>query len=185
MLRAALHDVLLRNGIHTSIMAHQPESRTPNDQQPTTYACALLRDVSGAYVLQLRPANARHAANLLTCFGGRCEPGETAEDCLAREMAEELGWRPTHIPPAAVYLRDSQHVIATFHPLVLPVAMAVRTEPGFVAVAAPPASLPGLPISPWHRLVLQAIAQGGSLPITVTITATREDPTAPDHHCNQ
>lgn len=136
----------------------------------TTYACALLRDVRGTCVLQLRPANARHAANQLTCFGGRCEPGETAEECLARELHEELDWRPSYIPSATVYLCDSQGLIATFHPLVLPTDIAFRTEPGFVAVYAPPVSLPGLPISPWHRLVLEALSHGDMTPITVTIS---------------
>lgn len=138
-------------------------------EHPPRYACALLRDFRGDYLLQLRPAHATYAANLLTCFGGRCEPGETAEECLARELNEELGWRPTHIPPATVFLRDAQYVIATFHPLVLPDGIKVCIETGFVAVRAPSASLTGLPVSPWHRLVFEAIHQGKSSPITVML----------------
>lgn len=133
------------------------------------YACALLRDAGGSFLLQLRPPSATHAANMLTCFGGLCEPGETTEECLMRELDEELAWRPTSIPPAAVYLRNSQQLIATFHPLELPGDLTLRTEPGFVAIFAPPVSLPGLPISPWHRMVLEAIRAGGSHPITVRL----------------
>jgi hypothetical protein len=33
-------------------------------------------------------------------------------------------------------------------------------EPDTVAVWAPPAALPGLPVSPWHRAVLAAVAAG-------------------------
>ena len=145
-------------------MAQLPESRPD-------YACAIVRDAGGNFLLQLRPGNATHAAGQLTCFGGRREPRETAEECLTRELNEELGWRLTSIPPAAVYLRDAQHLIATFHQLFLPAGITVHTEPGFVAVRAPPASLPGLPISPWHLLVLQAISCGGPLPLTVSLAA--------------
>lgn len=147
-------------------MAQLPESRPD-------YACAIVRDARDNFLLQLRPGNATHAAGQLTCFGGRREPGETAEECLTRELDEELGWRPTSIPPAAVYLRDAQHLIATFHQLLLPAGITVHTEPGFAAVWAPPASLPGLPVSPWHRLVLEALCRGSSLPLTVSLV----DPT--------
>lgn len=98
-----------------------------------------------------------------------------------RELDEELGWRPAQVPAPAVYLRDSQHVIATFHQLLIPVGVRVRTEPGFVAVRAPPASLPGLPLSPWHRLVFEAVASAQSESLIVQLA----DPTAPDRGCNQ
>lgn len=154
-------------------------------QSRPRYACALLRDSHGHFLLQLRPKSATYAANQLTCFGGRCEPGETAEECVRRELNEELGWRPALVPAATVYLRDAQHLIATFHPLLIPSDITMRTEPGFVAVRAPPASLPGLPVSPWHRLVFEAVASGQSEPISEPLIVQLADPTAPDRSCNQ
>lgn len=137
------------------------------------YACAVLRNAYGDFLLQLRPAGAPIAASQLTCFGGRREAGETAALCLARELYEELGWQVTTIPGPCVYLRDGQHLIASFHPLLIPADLALRSEPGFSAVYAPPVCLPGLPLSPWHHLVLTALLSARILPITVFVDVPR------------
>ncbi len=120
------------------------------------YACALLRDGRGQVLLQLRPASARFASNQLTCFGGKREVGETAGECLGRELHEELGWRPPTIPPASVFLRRGPHLIASFHQLQLPPALTLVTEPGFIALAVPPGCLAALPLSGWHLQALNA-----------------------------
>lgn len=138
------------------------------------YACAVLRNAYGDFLLQLRPASAAIAASQLTCFGGRREADETAAACLTRELHEELGWQVAAIPPPCVYLRDDQHLIASFHTLLIPADVTLHTEPGFKAVYAPPASLPGLPLSPWHRLVLTALLTARALPITVFVDAARD-----------
>ncbi len=124
------------------------------------HACALLLDHAGCLVLQLRPPTARHAANQLTCYGGKCEPGEDAPTCLAREVQEELGWRPEQVPVTGIDLRNGDRWIARFLALKLPAEVVIRPEPGFIPVRAPLASVPGLPVSPWHRLVLTAWQAG-------------------------
>ena len=124
------------------------------------YCCAVISDPRGWLVLQLRPALSAHAADQLTCFGGRREEGEDALSCLMRELDEELGWRP-HSATACCELWKGARLVARFY-RVLPVAAcsAFTVEADSHLIAAPWPSLPGLPVSPWHRLVLDAIAHG-------------------------
>jgi 8-oxo-dGTP pyrophosphatase MutT (NUDIX family) len=126
------------------------------------YACGLIRDPRGWWLLQLRPRDKPLAPGQLTCFGGRCEPGESAESCLRRELSEELGWCPQRFAPA-VDLREGPRFIARFFAAALDVPPArLRTELGYAAILAPSKALPGLPVSPWHRLVLAAALAGAS-----------------------
>ena len=128
-------------------------------QQPE-YACGLIRDAAGNLLLQLRPPTARHAANLLTCFGGAREAGETALDCLARELQEELDWNPPRPDARPVHLFDGERWIAAFYPMQLDQGITLTTEPGFGLVRAPLQALPGLPLSPWHALVITGWQRG-------------------------
>jgi len=122
------------------------------------YACAVIEDEHGRLLLQLRPATARLAPDQLTCFGGRREADEDDRTCLARELAEELGWTPAAAHPCCELWRGSCFVARFFRarwdrrPL--------RTEPGHTALWAPWPALPGLPLSPWHAAVLAAVAAG-------------------------
>lgn len=122
-------------------------------QQPE-HACALLVDERGRLVLQLRPTWVRHAAGLLTCFGGKREEDETAAACLRRELAEETGWRPAQVPDTGVDLRSGERLIARFVPLLLPAGTSIRPEPGFIEIRADWRTLPALPLSPWHQAVI-------------------------------
>jgi 8-oxo-dGTP pyrophosphatase MutT (NUDIX family) len=124
------------------------------------YCCALLRDRRGWLLLQLRPPGARHAPDQLCCFGGRREHQEDAAACLARELREELGLTPTiAVPCCALWL--GERLVARFYRVDPVVERAgLRVEAGSLAVFAPWSSLPGLPLSPWHRLVLGAVARG-------------------------
>lgn len=133
------------------------------------YACALLCDAHDRLVLQLRPASARHAASQLTCFGGQREPGESATACLGRELGEELGWHPVTIPDYVVRLQDGPRFIASFHVVHLPSDVTLQVEAGSVAIHAPQRSLPGLPLSPWHRQVIDAWLRADREPCVVDL----------------
>jgi len=122
------------------------------------YVCAVIRDPDDRLLLELRPAGSTHARNELTCFGGRREPPETAQACLRRELQEELGWNPIDLQPVCDLFAGDRYIAQFFtcswHPGPL------RTEVGHIAVWIPRASLAGVPLSPWHRHVLAAIALG-------------------------
>jgi 8-oxo-dGTP pyrophosphatase MutT (NUDIX family) len=139
-----------RKLLHASMLgdADQPE-----------YCCALITDRRGWLLLQLRPSHARHAADQLTCFGGRRETGEDADACLRRELMEELGVQPAAASAACDCWRGRRFIARFFHCALGPQARLV-TEPGHAAIWAPWQALPGLPVSPWHRQALAAIRAG-------------------------
>ena len=126
------------------------------------YACAIIRGHDGRRLLQLRPLGARHAGGQLTCFGGAREPRESAETCLMRELHEELGWRPTDLRVACDLRQGTRH-IARFFSCSMAAATPLRTEPGHVALWVSTPTLSALPLSPWHRAVLEAVDQGRSV----------------------
>jgi 8-oxo-dGTP pyrophosphatase MutT (NUDIX family) len=126
------------------------------------YCCAVLSDPRGRLLLQLRSGRARHAPNQLTCFGGRRESGEGADACLMRELQEELGWAPS---PAhadiCCELWKSARLVARFYRVAPSVDIDRLTiEADSLIIAAPWPSLPGLPVSPWHRVVLDGLSRG-------------------------
>ncbi len=135
--------------------------RTVAAMRVPEYACALLTDPHGWMLWQLRPTSSRHAADQLTCFGGRIETGEDATVALRRELREELALEVAADLPVAVELWRGRHFIASFHAVpTLRRDAPLRCEPGFVAVWVPPAALVGLPISPWHAAALSTWRQG-------------------------
>ncbi|HEX7487173.1 MAG TPA: (deoxy)nucleoside triphosphate pyrophosphohydrolase [Vicinamibacterales bacterium] len=61
-----------------------------NEQKPPTVVTAAVIERDG----RLLVARRREGTHMGGCWefpGGKCEPGESAEACLARELAEELG----------------------------------------------------------------------------------------------
>lgn len=126
------------------------------------YACAVLSDQAGHLLLQLRPPGSRHAPAQLTCFGGRREADEDAAGCLRRELDEELGWAPFSFTTVCDLWRG-QRWIARFFACALPPDLALRVEPGSLAIAVPWRALGGLPVSPWHQAVFAAIRGGAAI----------------------
>ena len=124
------------------------------------YVCAILVAPSGRLLLQMRPDDAQHAAGRLTCFGGRLEHGEPPEVGLRRELQEELAWTP-QVLTWSVSLIVRGELMAWFYEGSLNVPLeALKVEPGFQPVLVERSMLADLPVSDWHRAVLDAWERG-------------------------
>jgi len=88
-------------------------------------ACALI-DADGRILLAQRPEG-KSLAGLWEFPGGKVEPGETPEECLIRELDEELGvtTRVACLAP----LTFASHTYETFH-LLMPLYVCRRYEGG-------------------------------------------------------
>ncbi|MBB3236479.1 (deoxy)nucleoside triphosphate pyrophosphohydrolase [Phyllobacterium endophyticum] len=86
-------------------------------------ACALV-DADGRVLLTQRPEG-KTLAGLWEFPGGKMDPGETPEECLIRELHEELGIvvKPACLAP----LTFASHTYETFH-LLMPLFICRRYE---------------------------------------------------------
>ena len=96
---------------------------TPPDQRPVLLvaACALI-DPDNRILLAQRPEG-KSLAGLWEFPGGKVEPGETPEQTVVRELAEELGIE-TKVACLAP-LTFASHTYATFH-LLMPLFVCRR-----------------------------------------------------------
>ncbi|HXH06418.1 MAG TPA: (deoxy)nucleoside triphosphate pyrophosphohydrolase [Vicinamibacterales bacterium] len=63
---------------------------TDPDGRPTIIVVAAVVERDGRFLVTRRP-DGTHLEGCWEFPGGKCEPGESHADCLAREMREELG----------------------------------------------------------------------------------------------
>src|SRR5262249_6571013 len=124
------------------------------------YVCAILVDAEGRLLLERRPDHARLAAGRLTCFGGRREAAESPEDCLRRELLEELSWEPQALEKR-VELWVAGGLVAWFYEAALDISVdQLRLATGYEALLVSHEELSAVAVSPWHAAVLAAWLDG-------------------------
>src|SRR5947207_875533 len=72
-------------------MMEELERRTTGDAPSAVVVVAAAIGERDGHFLVTRRLKGTHLAGTWEFPGGKCEPGETLENCLARELAEELG----------------------------------------------------------------------------------------------
>lgn len=121
-----------------------------------SYCCAILRDRAGRYLLEQRPMTDCDAAGCLTCFGGGRHDGEHPDECLSRELFEELGWVPS-LATAHLELWVADRCTAWFYLAHAPEAEEpLLLEAGTSAVRLHEHELDDAPLARWHACVLSA-----------------------------
>lgn len=124
------------------------------------YSCLILQALDGRFVMERRPASAKRAAGSVTCFGGTREAGETPDECLVRELEEELGWRPLEFSRTVDLWRDGKP-LAWFYVAKFPhVTIPDHCEAGHTTILLTRSELLLPPVSPWHRVALRAHFEG-------------------------
>ena len=124
------------------------------------YCCAILKAPDGRLLLEWRGPEARRAAGRITCIGGQREKGEGPEDALRRELGEEIGWVPDRLE-RRVILEVVDRLTAWFYAATFDGRSEdLVPEQGTRLLLVAPDELAGLPVSPWHRAVLEAEAKG-------------------------
>lgn len=125
------------------------------------YCNAILRDPSGRYLLELRSIHETEVPGQITCFGGGRQPGEHPDDCIRRELAEELGVS-TIMLDLCVVLRSRRDgaAISWFYRGAAPDPAVIRPEPGVVVVRHSWDELAALPVGGWNRAALAAERRG-------------------------
>ena len=144
------------------------------------FSCAILRR-GDKLLAEVRGADAQAAAGRLTCYGGKRERGETSLQCLVRELNEELGWAPEHIPaePACSLLVDGYLIAHFYEASVDCTDFVVEQGRSFAFVDENDARW-----SAWHACVLAARRRGDTVAIfdgrdpAATLGLLRKVPTA-------
>jgi len=94
-------DDSLREKLTAHLAGFERRSAPLAGKRPAAVAIVVMPDAEGraAILLTIRAAGLRRHGGQWACPGGRCEPGETAQDAALRELEEEVGLTlpPEHV----------------------------------------------------------------------------------------
>lgn len=119
--------------------------------------------------MEVRPPHEQRESGWITCFGGGRHEGEHPDECIRRELAEELGWTvergALEFCVRLVGTRDGQpREIAWFYRATAPgPCVQLVTEPGVEAMWVEFEQTQETRVSLWHRAVIAAERAGESV----------------------
>jgi len=152
---------------------HAPAPNPP-PRRAIHVVAGVIRDARGR-ILLARRTEGRDLAGLWEFPGGKCEPGETPEQALARELHEELGIDarigaplirvPQRYPDKDLAL-DVRHVEAWHGP--------ARGREGQALAWVPPDKLPRYDMPPADRPVVAALLQSPTYAVTPALVDPRQ-----------
>lgn len=119
----------------------------------------ILVDEVGRYIMERRPPEEALRTGGLTCLGGGRLADEHPDDCLRRELMEEIGWAPVAIERVATLTVGTRR-IAWFYKAKYTGATPVHREAGYAIELITVEDTTGERVSHWHRAVFSGIQQG-------------------------
>ncbi len=124
-------------------------------------AVAIIWSADGARVLMARRPEDKHVGGLWEFPGGKCEPGETLEAALRREVREELGVEIRMLQPRPMVVHNYDCRIVRLHPFD---CLCVQGTPQPLASTelrwVPIAELSQLPLPPANVEIINNIISG-------------------------
>jgi 8-oxo-dGTP pyrophosphatase MutT (NUDIX family) len=138
-------------------MAGDTMSGEDGDWPP--YCCVILVDEAGRYVMERRPPEEAARTGGLTCLGGGREANEHPDDCLRRELYEEIGWSPDVFERMATLTVGTRR-IAWFYRAQYTGETPVHQEAGYAIELLSEEELTGERVGHWHRAVFAGLRRG-------------------------
>jgi 8-oxo-dGTP diphosphatase len=124
--------------------------------EPVQVAAALILH-EGCYLLTRRKAHV-HLGGLWEFPGGKREPGESLEDCLRRELREELGVEITEPVPFQIIRHAYPQKTVELHFFRCSIKDGQPRPLGCEALQwVPPEELPRMPLPPADRPLVDAL----------------------------
>ena len=153
------------------------ESRIPNPEsrRPIHVVAGVITDVRGR-VLLARRTRGRDLAGFWEFPGGKVDPGETPEQALARELAEELGIEATVGEPviAVPHRYPHKRIVLDVRRIAAWRGVAKGLD-GQALAWAPPAKLADYPMPAADRPVLAALSQPDRYLVTPDLAGNNAD----------
>ena len=148
--------------VHHLAAAWRAKNAPMSSDDPTwpRFCCVRLVDAHARWVFEQRPRDARNAAGKVTCLGGTREPGEHPDECIRREIREELGRELTGLAVLTRLTRQGQPLAWFYGATLADPGPLTHLIPGHTLIFLEGPRWAELDLAPWHRAALHAIQDG-------------------------